>query len=53
LILLDSALSDDLCNYKLAEEFIANVKNWYDGVLSDDCAMLTENGDISVAVGIL
>jgi hypothetical protein len=37
LILLDEF--EDLGNYELAEEFIANLKNWYDGVLCDDCAM--------------
>jgi hypothetical protein len=52
LVIPDGALSEDLRNYKLVENYIAkNAKSWYEYVASDDCGMPAENGDIRVVVG--
>jgi hypothetical protein len=48
----DGALSEDLRNHKLVEDYtIANLKRWYEFVESDDCGMTVEDGDIQVVLG--
>ena len=48
----DGALSEDLCNYKLVQDYmVANLKRWYEFVESDDCGMQVENGEIQVVIG--
>ena len=48
----DGALTEDLENHKLVENYIAaNAKSWWECVESDDCGRNTDNG-IQVVIGM-
>jgi hypothetical protein len=53
LVMPDGAIAEDLNKYKLMNQYIAeNAKRWYDYVVSDECGVQAENGDIRVVVGM-